>query len=40
MHQITSTGIVSGIPKNVDIDECYVDFASIIEEKKMNGTGG
>lgn len=40
MHQITSTGIVSGIPKNVDIDECYVDFASIIEGKKMNGTGG
>lgn len=41
IHQTSSKGVLAGFPKNyVDLDECYVDFPSIIKKKKMNGTGG
>lgn len=36
IHQYSSTGIVSGIQNKVDLDESYVDFASIIKKKHLN----
>lgn len=39
MHQYSSTGEISGINGNVDLDFCSVDFASIITAKKLNNMG-
>lgn len=36
IHQYSSSGIVSGIQNKVDLDESYVDFASIIKKKHLN----
>lgn len=38
--QYSSTGKVSGIAGNVDMDECYVDFPSIITKGGFNGYNG
>ena len=37
MWQYSSTGKVSGISGNVDMNECYVDYPSIIKQAGMNG---
>lgn len=37
MWQKSSTGSVNGITGNVDIDECYVDYPSIIKKACKNG---
>nr|WP_275955307.1 LysM peptidoglycan-binding domain-containing protein [Merdimmobilis hominis] len=37
MFQYTSKGTVSGIAGNVDLNECYKDFPSIIKEAGKNG---
>lgn len=37
IHQYTSKGRVNGINGNVDLSNCFVDFAKIIKEKGMNG---
>lgn len=37
--QYSSTGKVNGISGNVDMDECYVDFPSIITKGGFNGYG-
>ena len=37
MWQKTSTGSISGISGNVDLDECYVDYPSLIREAGLNG---
>lgn len=39
MHvwQKSSTGRVNGISGNVDLDEFYIDFASIVKERGLNG---
>lgn len=39
MWQYSSTGRVSGISGNVDLDECYKDFPSIIKKGGFNGYG-
>lgn len=38
MHQYSSTGEISGINGNVDLDFCSTDFPTIITEKKLNNT--
>ena len=38
MHQYSSTGEISGINGNVDLDFCSVDFPAIITAKKLNNT--
>ena len=38
MYQYSRTGIVDGIKNKVDLDESYVDFASIIKKKHLNRT--
>lgn len=38
--QKSSTGIVAGIQKCVDLDECTINFPSIIKKKKLNNIGG
>lgn len=35
--QKSSTGRINGIAGNVDLDECYVDFPSIIKARGLNG---
>lgn len=37
MWQYSSTGRVNGINGNVDMDECYIDFPSVIKSKGFNG---
>lgn len=37
MWQKSSTGAVSGISGNVDLNECYIDYPSIIKENGLNG---
>ena len=37
MWQKSSTGEVSGINGNVDLNECYIDYPSIIKENGLNG---
>lgn len=37
MWQKSSTGAVSGINGHVDLNECYIDFPSIIRENRLNG---
>ena len=37
MWQYSSEGSVNGINTNVDMDECYVDYPSIIKSKGLNG---
>lgn len=37
MWQYSSTGRVNGISGNVDMNECYIDYASIIKSKGFNG---
>lgn len=37
MWQHSSTGAVSGITGQVDLDECYVDFPTQIKAKGLNG---
>lgn len=37
MWQYTSTGRVSGISGNVDLDECYVDYPDLIKSAGLNG---
>lgn len=37
MWQYSSTGVINGINGNVDTNECYVDYPSIIKEKGYNG---
>lgn len=39
LHQYSSTGEISGINGNVDLDFCSVNFPSIITEKKLNNMG-
>ena len=39
MWQYSSTGSVDGIGGNVDLNECYTDYAAIISGKKLNGYG-
>ena len=39
LHQYSSTGEISGINGNVDLDFCSVDFPSIITAKKLNNMG-
>ena len=36
MWQYTSTGRVSGISGNVDLDECYVDYPDLIKSAGLN----
>ena len=38
MHQYSSTGEISGINGNVDLDFCSTDFPAIITEKGLNNT--
>ena len=35
--QYSSTGRVNGISGNVDMDECYIDYPSVIKNKGLNG---
>ena len=35
--QYSSKGSVAGISGNVDLDECYIDFPSVIKSKGFNG---
>ena len=37
MWQYSSTGIVSGINGNVDLDICYTDYPKLIREAGLNG---
>lgn len=37
MWQKSSTGFVSGIAGNVDLDECYEDYPTIIKAARLNG---
>lgn len=37
MWQYSSTGKVSGISGNVDMDICYVDYPTLIKAKGLNG---
>ncbi len=37
MHQYTSKGTVPGINGNVDLNNCFVDYETIIKEKGLNG---
>lgn len=37
MWQYSSTGKVSGVNGNVDMDICYVDYPSVIKSKGLNG---
>ena len=37
LQQKSATGIVSGIAGNVDIDECYIDYPTIIKNAGLNG---
>ena len=37
MWQKSSRGKVNGINGDVDIDECYIDFAKIMKKKGLNG---
>lgn len=37
MWQYSSTGKVSGISGNVDMDICYVDYPTLIKSKGLNG---
>lgn len=37
MWQKASNGTVAGIAGNVDVDECYVDYPSIIKKAGLNG---
>jgi hypothetical protein len=37
MWQYSSTGRVSGISGNVDMDECYVDYPALIKQAGLNG---
>ena len=37
MWQYSSTGIVSGISGNVDLDICYMDYPALIREAGLNG---
>lgn len=39
LHQYSSTGEISGINGNVDLDFCSVDFPAIITAKKLNNMG-
>lgn len=39
MWQYSSSGKVNGINGNVDMDECYQDFPSVIKSKGFNGYG-
>lgn len=39
LHQYSSTGEISGINGNVDLDFCSVNFPSIITAKKLNNMG-
>ena len=38
LHQYSSTGEISGINGDVDLDFCSTDFPAIITEKKLNNT--
>ena len=38
LHQYSSTGEISGINGNVDLDFCSTDFPATITEKKLNNT--
>lgn len=38
LHQYSSTGEISGINGNVDLDFCSMDFPAIIIAKKLNNT--
>ena len=37
MHQYTSSGTVNGISGRVDLNNCYVDFPTIIKKNGLNG---
>lgn len=37
MHQYTSSGTIPGINGRVDLNNCFVDFTSIIKSKGLNG---
>ncbi len=37
MWQYTNTGTVPGISGNVDLDECYIDYPSVIKASGLNG---
>ena len=37
MWQYSSIGRINGINGNVDMDECYIDFPSVIKSKGFNG---
>lgn len=37
MWQYSSTGRISGIAGNVDMDECYVDYPTLIKQAGLNG---
>lgn len=37
MWQYSSTGTVSGVNGNVDLDECYIDYPTIITSSGFNG---
>ena len=37
MWQKSSSGSVSGISGNVDLNECYIDYPSIIKANHLNG---
>ncbi len=37
MWQKSSSGSVSGIPEQVDLDECYSDYPEIIRKAQLNG---
>lgn len=39
LHQYSSTGEISGINGNVDLDFCSVNFPAIITAKKLNNMG-
>ena len=39
MHQYTSSGNVLGIEGNVDINNCFKDYITIIKENELNGIG-
>lgn len=39
LHQYSSTGEISGINGNVDLDFCSVNFPAIITAKKLNNIG-
>lgn len=37
MHQYSSSGKLSGIGENIDLDYCYIDYPKIIKSKELNG---